>query len=256
LRNPEIEKIGLEDVLQYLNDLKYLGWDQNVFQKKIGILKKFFKFFRDQEYKVLNYELLPQIEYTHKIPKVIDDENYAKLLKSIKTNLPDDLRNRALVMMLWDTGARNGEILSLNIEDIDLDQQKAVIRTEKAKFNRPFREIMWTRKTNEVLERYLKDKGITTGPLFTNLSNNYKLHGRLKINGLCHLLRVLCDKAKIPRYNPHSFRHHMAHDILEKGGSIGHVAKILGHASIKSSFNYIQLNDREMKDAYRRFKGD
>lgn len=257
LRNPDIESIGLEDLLKYLDDLKLLGWDSNSFGRKVNILKKFFKFFKDQDYKVLNYELLPQIPYTPKIPKVIDEKQFKKLIASIKTNLLDDQRNRAIIMMLWDTGARNGEILSLNIEDLDLVKQKVVIKTEKGKHIRPFREIMWTKKTNDILKRFIQDRGVKSGPLFISISNNTEKSGnRLTVSGCACLLRRLCKKAGIDSYNPHSFRHHMAHDILDKGGSIGHVAKILGHSSIRSSFNYIQLNDREMEESYRRFKGD
>lgn len=256
LRNPELENVGLDDVLDFLKYSKEIGWSNNSLAKKAKVIEKFFVFCVDMGWKVPSPKLIPRMSYEHQIAKVIDDENYNILIKSIKTNYTDDLRNRLLLMMLWDTGARNGEVLSLNIEDLDMEKQKAIIRTEKAKFHRPFREVMWTEKTNEVLKRWLERRGVKTGALFIQLSNNpHSGKTRLTPNGLSGLLRKLCDDAKIERFNPHSFRHHMAHDILNKGGSIMGVAKILGHSSPKSSFNYIQMNDKELEETYRKIKG-
>lgn len=254
LRNPQIENIELKDVLDYLKQLKQLEWDQNSLISKMLAIKKFFKFFKDQGYRVLNYDLIPTIHYTQRLAKVMDEETHKKLLGTLKTNYPDDLRNRLILMLLWDTGARNGEICSLNVEDCDLVEKKAVIRTEKSRGQRPFREIMWTEKTNEVLKRWitLRDK---TGPLLVSLAHTHK-GLRLKPSGIGFLLRKLCDQAKLAHINPHSYRHHMAHDVLNKGLSIVHVAKILGHSNPKSSFAYLHLNDKELRDTYRKVKGD
>ena len=254
LKNPQIEEIGLDDVLSYLGLMRELGWDQNSFIQKVTAIKKCFKFFKDQGYKVLNYELIPVISYEHKLAKVMDEETHNKLLASLKTNYPDDLRNRLILMMLWDTGARNGEVCSLNIEDLNLVEKKAVIRTEKNKGTRPFREVMWTEKTNEVLKRWLKDKE-PTGPLFISLAYNHN-GGRLTSHTLSTIVRRICDKAGIPRINPHSYRHHMAHDVLNKGFSVIHVAKVLGHSNPKSSFSYLHINDKELRETYRKVKGD
>lgn len=257
MRNCEIEKIGLEDVISYLDFLKDLGWDKNSLIQKVSVLKKVFKFYKDQGLKVLSHELIPVIKYEHRIAKVIDEASHNKLLATLKTNLEDDLRNRLLLMMLWDTGARNGEILSLNIEDIDTEKKEAVIRSEKSRggsAGRPFRQIMWTDKTNEVLKRWLQLRE-KRGPLFISVAySNYG--GRLKTNGLCGLLRRLAADAGMDNFNPHSYRHHMAHDILEKTGNIVKVAKILGHADARSSLSYLHLNDKELEETYRFVKGD
>jgi site-specific recombinase XerD len=257
LRNPDLEAVNLEDVLLYLKYMRQLGWDDNSLVQKMRALTMFLRFNLDLGHRVMNPALIPKLYSEPRIARVMNQEHYDKLVGSIKTNLEDDLRNRLLLMMLWDTGARNGEILSLDIEKINLEKKSALIRTEKAKRERPFREILWTNTTNEVLKRWLELRGQTKGPLFITLSNNYYAEKkRLTTNGLSGLLRRLCDKAKIPRYNPHSFRHHMAHDILDKSGNIVQVAKVLGHSSAKSSLNYLDLNDKEMHEIYRRVKGE
>lgn len=254
MRNPDLETVTLEEVIDYLKMLKQLEWENNALTSKVIALKKFFKFYKDQGQKVLNYDLIPKVPYEHKLAKVMDEETHKKLLKQLKTNYPDDLRNRLLLMMLWDTGARNGELCSLNIEDCNVEQKKALIRTEKNKGSRPFREIMWTEETNKVLKRWLETRE-KTGPLFITLAYSHK-NTRLSVPAVDYVLRKLCDLAKVPRINPHSYRHHMAHDILNKGHSIVHVAKILGHTSPNSSFAYLHLNDREMHETYRKVKGD
>lgn len=200
-----------------------------------------------------------------KQPRVIDEENYRKLLTTIpkETSDPRHIRNLAMINLFWDTGARAGEILGLDVGDIDLDQKKALIRTEKARIRRVFREIFWTEETNENLRAWLVKRtflqvdGMITkenNALFVSISGN-KSGQRLLKNGLAEIFRRSCDKAKIKHFNPHSFRHHMGHDIIEKGGTNSDVSNILGHSKIESSFIYTMMTNKELERRYRQFKG-
>src|SRR3989338_973188 len=114
LRNPEIEDININHVMDYLNGMKDMGWDQNSFVGKCMALRKFFEFYRLQGYAVINEELIPIMQAERKLPRVATIEEYKKLIGAIpeKTNDPRHIRNFALINLLWDTGARNGEILS------------------------------------------------------------------------------------------------------------------------------------------------
>jgi site-specific recombinase XerD len=163
--------------------------------------------------------------------------------------------------MLWDTGARNGELLSLDISDIDSARRRAIIRTEKSRGWRPIREIFWTDPTNRNLERWMAKRADLAmdnelkdlEALFISVCNFFGR--RLSLKGIGEMLRRYCNRAKIPCINAHSFRHHMGHDIIRKGGSSADVMNILGHASIQSSAIYTMMNDRELETRYRKFKG-
>ena len=265
LRNPQIEYITLDQVMEYLNGMAELGWDRNSFVGKCMALRKFFEFYRLQGYQVIDENLIPIPSKEYKIPRIADEEGYKKLLTAIpvKTSDPRHIRNLAIINLLWDTGARNGEVLSLDIGDLQMDKRRAIIRTEKSKGRRPIREIFWTADTHGNLVQWLKKREHLkktmefrdADALFPSIGSQ-KAGQRLSIKGVGEMLRHYSKKAKIPHMNAHSFRHHMGHDIIKKGGSTADVMNILGHASIQSTTVYTMMTDNELEKRYRSFKGN
>lgn len=264
LRNPEIENVTLNDVMEYLNGMAEMGWDHNSFVGKCMALRKFFEFYRLQGYPVISEELIPIPSKEHKIPRIADEQTYQKLIKIIptETNDPRHIRNLAIINLLWDTGARNGELLALNAPDLDMERMRAVISTEKSKGRRPFREIFWTQTTNDHIWSWLKKReelkkkiDIADPDALFISATSWKVGQRFTIKGVGEMLRRYSNKADIPYMNAHSFRHHMGHDIIKKGGSTADVMNILGHASVQSTTIYTMMTDRELESRYRLFKG-
>lgn len=266
LHNPEIETIGWEQIQEFSKGMLELGWDKNTVVRKFMAFRKFFQYWHKKNPKVLDPEWIPVMTYDMKPPKVVTEEAYHKILNAIPTDRIDirHIRNKAMVNILWDTGARNNEILMLDLEDLDFANKKAFIKTEKAKFRRKYREIFWTDETNSNLKKWLekrdayckKHTNLVKDPkaVFINVSG-MKPATRMKVAGFAGLLRSLCDRADIDHFNPHSFRHHMGHDIIQKGGSNSDVSNILGHSSLESSFIYTMMNNQELEKRYRHFKG-
>lgn len=258
LRDPELEDIAIGDVMDYLNGMQALGWNPNSFITKCMALRKFFEFYRLQGHRVLNEDLIPIPRKQYQIPRVASEENYRKLLAVIPaTNIPRHMRNRAILKLLWDSGARNGEIVSLDVGDLDCNRMRAVIQTEKSRGRRPIREIFWTHDTNESLGRWVEGLAkiqprdpealfISTG------STNCGL--RFTIKGVGEMLRRYSNRAKLPYLNPHSFRHHLGHEIVKRGGSAADVMNILGHATLSSSSIYTMMTDKELEERYRLLK--
>lgn len=268
VRNCDIEQIRLQDITTWFALMQQLNWDYNSFIPKAMALRKFFEFYHKQNYRVVDPWLIPIPTKQYKIPRVADEGNYQKLLDTIpiKTNDPRHIRNLAIVNLLWDTGARNGEVLSLNITDLVPNVTKAIIRTEKSRGRRPIREIFWTKTTDENLKRWLekreslKKKMNFEEPdaLFISICNagGYdRSEKRFNLKGVGEMLRRYSNKAKIPNMNAHGFRHHMGHDIIKKGGSSADVMNILGHATVQSTTVYTMMTDRELEQRYRQFKG-
>lgn len=266
VRNCDIESVRLEDVMSWFSLLSDLQWQHNSFITKAQALKKFFEFYKMQGYLVLEPDLIPLPSKQYNIPRVASEENYRKLLSAIpNTNDPRHIRNRAIIMLLWDTGARNGEVLSLDLQDLDTEKMRAVIKTEKSKGRRPFREIFWTEETNKALLAWIAKREFlkkTKMPhmeecLFPCISSSAGLHlsGRsLSNKGVGEFLRRYANRAKIPYVNAHSFRHHMGHDIISQGGSAADVMNILGHATLASSSIYTMMTGKELEDRYNIFK--
>lgn len=267
VRDCDIERVRLEDVTAWFGLLNDLKWQHNSFITKGMALRKFFEFYKSQGYNVLEPNLIPVPPKQYNIPRVATEENFQKLLSVIPTETKDPrhIRNRAIVMLLWDTGARNGEILALDISDVDTAQMRAVISTEKSKGRRPFREIFWTEETNKALITWIAKRESlkkTKMPhmdesLFPSICNSAALNSngkRLSNKGVGEFLRRYSNRAGIPLMNAHSFRHHMGHDIISQGGSAADVMNILGHATLASSSIYTMMTGKELENRYNLFK--
>lgn len=268
LHNPEIEDVTLENVLKYLEEMRMMEWADNAFPRKCQALKNFFGFYKKQGYKVLDADLIPSPSWGHKLPRVAEEGNYQKLISSIpRNNVASNVRNMAMINLLWDTGARNGEICDLKVSELDLKEMKAVVKTKKNKGSRPFRELFWTPVTNDSLQRWLqardiaiisnkRGKVVLPDPdlLFFGLSP-YKPGNKIMNKEFSNILRRQSKVAGISTMNPHSFRHHMGHDIIEKGGSNSDVSNILGHTDLSSSYIYTMMTDKKLHNRYKQFKG-
>ena len=163
MHDPELSEIEVEHVLWYLSEMERLGWKPNGRNLAALGLRKFFEYCNLRGYPVFNERLIPIPEKKTAIPRVTDQKTFEKLIASIsaRTNRPNPIRNRALVMLLWDSGARSGELCSLNTEDLEFKKDlsgMATIKTEKSRGRRPIRQIFWTAKTGKALKRWIKKR--------------------------------------------------------------------------------------------------
>lgn len=261
--NPELEEIKDHQIIKYLEMMRECGYMHNSIAKKALNLRSIWKFFNKKEYRTFKYDLIPNMRMEATLPKVATEEEFRKVLSVIPFAKYKycRLRDDCLVRLLWDTGARNGELVSLKVEDLDLVSMKAVIRTEKSRGMRPFREVYWTQETNESLDRWLAfkeemEKGeVIAQPeyLFWGCTNAGR-GMRLSTVAVAAQLRKYCRKAKIRCVNPHSFRHHMGHDLAMQGANNSTISSILGHSDLSSSFVYTELNNGEREIAYNKYK--
>jgi len=261
MRNPDIESVQLKDITEYFNLMAELGWKWNGFLTKSIALRKMFQFYAKQGYKVLNYELIPIPKREYRPPRVATEEEYEKLLAVIpkNSNDPRHIRNLAIVNMLWDTGARVGELVSLNMDDVDLNGMKGIVRTEKSQGMKPFRQIFWSKGTNKNLKRWIKKRDELfqrtefqdPEALFVGACR-WQLGKRLTNSAVSIFLRRYSSKAGIPTLNAHSFRHHLGRELAKKGANNSVISNILGHSALTSSYIYTMMNNRELEGEYRK----
>lgn len=264
VRDCEVEAICLDEILGYFSMLRNLGWTEKAFVGEASALRTFFDFYLRQGYRVVDPQLIPMPKVIMNIPRSATEEQYQKILSVIPRDGTDPrhVRNLSIVNMLWDTGARIGEIKALDIATLDLNRMRAVIKTEKSRGTRPLREIFWTKETNKNIMQWIERKKklarqmkyADPEALFINIASNSG--ARLSPRAITDAFASYSRKAGInPYLNPHSFRHHMGHDIIKKGGSNADVMNILGHAKIESTMIYTMMADRELEARYRKFKG-
>ena len=262
-RNPELEDIQEGDVINFFKMMLELGWDQNSVMHKSIALRNLFSYWIKRGRRCLNPELIPIPKREFKMPDVAEHWQYERFLATIPrlTNDKRWPRLRALAMLLYDTGARGGEILMLNVKDLDFSdptQGRAVIKTEKSRGMRPIREIFWTPNTTIALKEWLKarqemiDRGVKFADpdaLFVGV-RCWQAGKRLAVGALDIAFRKHCrDIGLAPLLHPHMLRHLKGHDLNSSGANNTTISGILGHASLASSQIYTQMRSHELKAA-------
>jgi integrase/recombinase XerC len=252
LHNIDIEEVNLESVLNYLKDMREIGFNENEFRGKCNALRKFFEFFGKLKVTTFDYQLIPLPEREYKLPKIAKLEDYFKVLNSIPDiNHIQHVRNRAILMLFKDSGMRLGELLSLNVKDLDLEKMEALIKTEKTKTLHPIRKIFWTDDTNDQLKKWLKIRNSKAEALFISVNGN-NVGGKLKRNAVTDMLRQASKRAGLAyTLNSHSLRHLFGHDLARNNVTGSSIATMLGHANQASSYVYTMLHESEMSNVYR-----
>jgi integrase/recombinase XerD len=160
-------------------------------------------------------------------------------------------RDRAILLMLLDTGLRSSELCALNLGDVDLKTGKILVRggpTGGAKAGKSRIVYMGT-VVRRSLWRYLvnrDDKDNDHAPLFT--ANQHSLNR----DSLRHLVARLGAVAQIRKCHPHRFRHTFAITYLRCGGDVFSLQRLLGHGSLEMVQHYARLAQVDIEQAHRR----
>lgn len=158
-------------------------------------------------------------------PDVLRPEALKKLLDATAGQGFDERRDRAILLLLIDTGVRLGEIAGLTVEDIDWEHEVAIVT---GKGRRP-RTVAFGRKVAQALDRYARVRGQHSDAAAQWLWLGRK--GRLTSTGLAQMLKRRARQAGIPEIHPHLFRHTFAHQWLADGGSEGDLMRLAGWRS-------------------------
>jgi site-specific recombinase XerD len=140
------------------------------------------------------------------------------------------VRDRALILVMLDTGARCSEVVQLRLEDLDLESRRLRILHAK---NEKQRVVSFAERCHGALEEYLEVRGLEPGPLFLASTGHADLVAGVSLqpNGLKQLLRRLGRKTGIPKVHAHRFRHTFATWAIQHDARELDVQYLLGHSS-------------------------
>ena len=178
-----------------------------------------------------------------KVPVYVSYE----MFKKMEMVLPDDeykeLRVKVMIHLLWNTGMRVSELLSMTLDHINTNESCTLIRTAK---NLKMRYVAWDERCHKLLMRYI---GIKLCKEDTN-----KLFS-IGIRQVQRWIRIICKRAGITEnVTPHSFRHGRAHYILDQGGRLIDIKNQLGHSSLEPPMKYLRLNKKEQIKNWEKFQ--
>jgi integrase/recombinase XerD len=165
---------------------------------------------------------------------VISLEEVEKLYKAAIT-----ARDRAIVLLLCDSGVRAAELLALNIEDID--QYSGEIRVRQGKGGRG-RSTFCGRRTRIALRAWVKQRDSLSEALFISSEGG----GRLAYSGLRQLLHRLSVRAGIPYFAPHCYRRAFAISAIRNGADLLSVSRMLGHRGLSLLGRYAAQSSADL----------
>ena len=178
-----------------------------------------------------------------KVPKKTKELYTDVDLEKLKRNCTN-ARDLAIVLFLYATCCRIGEVVELNRDSVIIENQKLVVHGKGDKE----RKVYFDAVTAEALKQYLDERTDDCPALFVN-----RYGERFQGNGIREMLNRLAERAGVNHVHPHKFRRTKATDLARHGMPIQDVQAILGHEKIDTTMRYVQLNDTDIESSYRRF---
>jgi len=161
---------------------------------------------------------------------------------------PNALRDRAIILVLLDTGLRASELCRLRIDDIDLQNGSVIVRPFRSGLKSRSRTIPIGQTTRKVLWKYFSSRETRPAdPAFSTLEG-----GELDRGDLGHLFQRLGIHTGIKNVHPHRFRHTFAITYLRNGGDVFTLQRLLGHSTLEMVRHYVALAEADDKEAHRR----
>lgn len=239
----EVRKITTEDIRAYLANYQRRNRCSNVTVDNVRRnISSFFSWLEEEDYILKSpMKRIHKIKTKTVVKNTISDEGIEKLRDGCR-----EIRDLAMIDLLYSTGIRVGELVNLNIEDIDLEERECVVYGKGDKE----RKVYFDAKAKVHLRKYIESRDDNNSALFVTLDAPYD---RLKISGVEIRLRQLGRKLDIERVHPHKFRRTMATRAIDKGMPIEQVQKILGHSQIDTTMQYAMVNQSNVKTSHQKY---
>lgn len=180
-----------------------------------------------------------------------EDDQFEDLLSAAGDGATEkSARNRAILLLLWESGMRAGELCGLTDDQVDLKHRRARILGK----GRKRAWVFWGPRSNAALLRYLQlRRGPRGGPLVRGVSSRNN-GGPVTPNALRLMVKAL--GVDLPKGAPvHFLRHAFAHRNLDAGLDTSQVQQLMRHANIETTLRYVQERPDELQDLHRQGLG-
>jgi len=243
-------KVSEDDMNLYIKELQENGKKASSISRAIASIRSFYQFAlkrkkvkKDPTANVKS----PKIE--KRLPSVLTSKEVELLLDQPKDVDLKGTRDKAMLEFAYATGMRVTEIISLNIDDVNLEEGYVTCTNGNKQRTIP----LGTMALN-ALKEYIEDardvliKDEKQRALFVNVNG-----GRLTRQGFWKIIKYYKEQAHITKdITPHVLRHSFATHLLQNGADLKAIQTMLGHSDISSTQVYMQFQDGGLKDIYKK----
>lgn len=216
-------------------------------------LRAFLKFLRKRNVETLQPEAIELAKVGERDLDLITPTELGRIMKAPNGNSVQSLRDKALLELLFSTGMRVSELVSLS-RDVDLSRGEFSIRGKGEKV----RVVFVSPSSRDAVNAYLEKRTDMDDALFIQFgkaSKNAK-DLRLTARSVERLVKAYAIKSGISKkVTPHVIRHSFATDLLENGADLRSVQALLGHANITTTQVYTHVTDKHLKEVHSKFHG-
>ena len=239
-----------EDIKDYIRELQENGKKASSISRCIASIRSFYQFvLKRKKIKVDPTANIQSPKIEKRVPSVLTSKEVELLLDQPKDVDLKGTRDKAMLEFAYATGMRVTEIISLNIEDVNLEEGYVICKTGSKERNIP----LGTMSLN-ALKEYVEDardvliKNENEHALFVNING-----GRLTRQGFWKIIKYYKEQAHITKdITPHVLRHSFATHLLQNGADLKAIQTMLGHSDISSTQIYMQFQDEGIKDIYKK----
>ena len=238
-----VRKITTEEIRKYLVEYQTFNNCSKVTVDNIRRnISSFFSWLEEEDYILKSpMKRIHKIKTKQQVKDTISDEAIEKLRDNCKCS-----RDLAIIDFLYSTGIRVGELVNLNISDINFEARECIVFGKGDKE----RKVYFDAKAKIHLQQYLSERMDLNPALFVSLDAPYD---RLKISGVEIRVRMLGKRLNMNKIHPHKFRRTMATRAIDKGMPIEQVQKILGHSQIDTTMKYAIVNQLNVKTSHQKY---
>lgn len=247
---PGVEQVATREIRGFLSNLHESGYAPTTIGRRLSSLRSFFRYLCRQGALDRNpTEGLRTPRTGKKLPRFMGAEQIETLLNAPPADTFQGVRDRAILETCYAGGLRVGELVALNVEDVEL--QQGFVRVKgKGKRERlaPIGKYAVDAITRwqPLREQKLHSTGKVQPALFLNKNGT-----RLTTRSVGRLLAKYLTQAGLdPNMSPHTLRHTFATHLLNGGADIRSVQEMLGHASITTTQIYTHLTSDRLREAY------
>lgn len=246
----EAEQVSASDLEAYIQDLNANGFKAATVSRNIASMKAFFGYaVKELGLKEDPSTGLKSPKIEKKMPEILTMEEVVRLLEQPKGDTPKEIRDKAMLELLYATGIRVSELIGLQVSDVNMQMNYILCRDANKE-----RVIPFGNEARHALIRYLESsrnvmvEDPSSPILFANCSGQ-----KMSRQGFWKLIKYYAKKAGITSdITPHTLRHSFAAHLVENGADLRSVQEMLGHSDISTTQIYASMNHNRIREVYTR----
>lgn len=242
-------KVTQEDINDYMTFLKEENKKESTISRSLASIRSFYQFLlRNKKIKKDPTKTIESPKIEKRVPSILTSKEVELLLEQPKDVDLKGIRDKAMLEFAYATGMRVTEIISLNIEDVNLEEGYVYCKGRSKSRRVPLGSM-----SQKALKEYIDDarayliKDDDENALFVNVNGT-----RLTRQGFWKIIKYYKDQAHIEKeITPHVLRHSFAAHLLQNGADLKAIQMMLGHSDISSTQVYMQFQDPGIKNVYK-----